>query len=228
MMVRLIAAVVLVGIMMFVARRATVVPTRGQSVVEIIIDYIRQNVIVGVLGEKEGKKYEKMLLTMFFGIFAFNITGIIPGLNIASTGLIGISLVLAATTWIVYVTNGVKRHGAAGYVKHSLFPPGVPVALKPLIAVIDFLQVLIIRPATLALRLTINMIVGHLLLVLTYSATNYFWVQAPSNFNLAYGVLTFIGILFITGLEIFVATLQAFIFAILSAVYINMAISEDH
>lgn len=227
-MVRLIAAVVLVGIMMFVARRATVVPTRGQSVVEIIIDYIRQNVVIGVLGEKEGKKYEKMLLTMFFGIFAFNITGIIPGLNIASTGLIGISLVLAMVTWVVYITNGIAKHGAGGYVKHSLFPPGVPGALKPLIALIDLLQVLIIRPATLALRLTINMIVGHLLLVLTYSATNYFWVQAPSGFNLLYGVLTFIGILFITCLEIFVATLQAFIFAILSAVYINMAISEEH
>jgi len=228
MMVRLIAAVVLVGIMMFVARRATVVPTRGQSVVEIVIDYLRQNVVYSVLGAVEGKKYEKMLLTMFFGIFAFNITGIIPGLNIASTGLIGVSLVLAATTWIVYITNGVRSHGVGGYVKHSLFPPGVPALLKPLIAVIDFLQVLVIRPLTLALRLTINMIVGHLLLVLCYSATNYFWVQAPSGFNLAYGVLTFVGILFITCLEIFVALLQAFIFAILSAVYINMAISEDH
>jgi len=227
-MVRLIAAVLLVGIMLFVARRATVVPTRGQSVVEIIIDYLRQNAIYGVLGEVQGKKYEKMLLTMFFGIFAFNITGVIPGLNIASTGLIGVSLILACVTWIVYVTNGVRTHGGFGYVKHSLFPPGVPMALKPLIAVIDFLQVLIIRPATLALRLTINMIVGHLLLVLTYSATNYFWVQAPSGFNLAYGALTFVGILFITCLEVFVATLQAFIFAILSAVYINMAISEDH
>lgn len=228
MLVRMIAAVVLVGIMVFVARRATVVPTRGQSVVEVIIDYLRQNVVYSVLGEVEGKKYEKMLLTMFFGIFAFNITGVVPGLNIASTGLIGISLVLAATTWVVYITNGVKRHGVGGYVKHSLFPPGVPGALKPLIAAIDFLQVLIIRPATLALRLTINMIVGHLLLVLTYSATHYFWVQAPSNFNLLYGVFTFLGILFITCLEMFVALLQAFIFAILSAVYINMAISEDH
>jgi F-type H+-transporting ATPase subunit a len=228
MLVRMIAAVLLVGIMIFVARRATVVPTRGQSVVEIIIDYIRQNVVYSTLGEVEGKRYEKMLLTMFFGIFAFNITGVIPGLNIASTGLIGISMVLAATTWVVYVANGIRKHGAGGYVKHSLFPPGVPAALKPLIAIIDFLQVLIIRPATLALRLTINMIVGHLLLVLTYSATTYFWYQAPSGFNLAYGVLTFIGILFITLLEVFVATLQAFIFAILSAVYINMAISEDH
>ena len=82
MMVRLIAAVLLVGIMVFVARRATVVPTRGQSVVEVIIDYIRQNVVYGVLGEAQGKKYEKMLLTMFFGIFAFNITGIIPGLSL--------------------------------------------------------------------------------------------------------------------------------------------------
>jgi len=228
MMVRVIAAVLLVGIMAFVARRATVVPSRGQSVVEVIIDYIRENVVYGVLGKVEGKKYEKLLLTMFFGILAFNITGVIPGLNIASTGLIGISMVLAAVTWIVYVTGGIMKHGAGGYVKHSLFPPGVPVFLKPLIAVIDFLQALIIRPATLALRLTINMIVGHLLLVLTMSATNYFWVQAPSNFNIAYGVITFLGIIFITCLEVFVATLQAFIFAILSAVYINMAVSEDH
>ena len=228
MLVRLIAAVLISGIMIFVARRATVVPTRGQSVVEVIIDYLRQNVVYGVLGEKEGKKYEKLLLTFFFGILAFNITGVIPGLNIASTGLIGISLALAATTWIVYITNGVKAHGTGGYIKHSLFPPGVPGPLKPLIALIDFLQVLIIRPATLALRLTINMIVGHLLLVLTYSATQYFWVQAPSNFNLLYGLFTFLGILFITCLEMFVALLQAFIFSILSAVYINMAISEDH
>jgi len=228
MMVRLIAAVLLVGIMVFVARRATVVPSRGQSVVEIIIDYIRQNVVYGVLGEHEGKKYEKMLLTMFFGIFAFNITGIIPGLNIASTGLIGLPLTLAIIVWVVYITSGIKRHGGFGYVKHSLFPPGVPGALKPLVAIIDGLQVLILRPATLALRLTINMIVGHLLLVLCYSATTYFWVQAASNFNLVWGVVTFLGIIFMTVLEVFVATLQAFIFVMLSAVYINMAISEDH
>ena len=85
-----------------------------------------------------------------------------------------------------------------------------------------------IRPATLALRLTINMIVGHLLLVLCYSATTYFWVQAASNFNIVWGVVTFLGIIFMTLLEVFVATLQAFIFVMLSAVYINMAISEDH
>jgi F-type H+-transporting ATPase subunit a len=227
-LVRIIATVVLVGIMMLVAKRASVVPTRGQSIVEIIIDYLRQNVVYGVLGEEVGKKYEKMLYTMFFAILAFNITGVIPGLNIASTGLIGVSIVLASVTWIVYVTSGIKSHGFGGYVKHSLFPPGVPGPLKPLIAVLDLLQVLIIRPATLALRLTINMIVGHLLLVLTYSATNYFWVQAPSGFNLLYGVITFVGIIFITFLEIFVAMLQAFIFSILSAVYINMAVSEDH
>jgi len=227
-LVRIIATVVLVGIMMLVAKRATVVPTRGQSIVEVIIDYLRQNVVIGVLGEVEGRKYEKMLYTMFFAILAFNITGVIPGLNIASTGLIGLGIVLASVTWIVYVTSGVKAHGFGGYVKHSLFPPSVPGPLKPLIAILDFLQVILIRPATLALRLAINMIVGHLLLVLTYSATNYFWVQAPSGFNLLYGVITFVGILFITLLEVFVSMLQAFIFTILSAVYINMAVAEDH
>jgi F-type H+-transporting ATPase subunit a len=228
MMVRVIAAVVLVVIMAIVAYRAKVVPSRGQSVVEVVIDYLRQNVVYGTLGEHEGKKYEKLLITTFFAIFAFNITGIIPGLNIASTGLIGLPLVLAIIVWVVYITAGIKRHGGGGYVKHSLFPPGVPIALKPLIAVIDALQVVLIRPATLALRLTINMIVGHLLLVLCYSATTYFWIQVPSNFNIAYGVITFLGIIFMTLLEAFVAVLQAFIFVMLSAVYINMSVSEDH
>ena len=228
MLVRVIAALVLVAVMVIVARRAKVVPSRAQSVVEVVIDYVRANVVYGNLGEIEGKKYEKMLLTMFFGIFAFNITGIIPGLNIASTGLIGLPLTLGIIVWVVYITAGIKRHGGFGYVKHSLFPPGVPALMKPLIAVIDALQVLILRPATLALRLTINMVVGHLLLVLCYSATQYFWVDAASNFNIVWGVVTFLGIIFMTCLEIFVSLLQAFIFVMLSAVYINMAVSEDH
>lgn len=228
LLVRVIATLLLVGIMMFVAKRATVVPTRGQSVVEMLFEFLRSNVIFSVLGEREGKKYDKLLITVFFAIFAFNITGIIPGLNIASTGLIGVTVLLAIVTWVVYLVGGVRKHGAGGYVVHSLFPPGVPLMLKPLIAAIDFLQALVIRPATLALRLSINMLVGHLLLVLTYSATQYFWVDTPSNFNIAYGVLTFVGMIFITFLEVFVAALQAFIFIMLSAVYINMATSEDH
>ncbi len=228
LLVRLVATVLLISIFLLVARRATVVPTRGQSVVEILFDGIRSTVVYGVLGEKEGKRFERLLLTIFLTIFAFNITGVIPGLNIASTGLIGLPLLLALVVWVVYLTAGVKRHGPLGYVKHSLFPPGVPGWLKPLIAIIDALQVTVIRPATLALRLAINMIVGHLLLVLTFAATQYFWVEAASNWNIAYGVLTFFGILFITCLEIFVAALQAYIFIMLSAVYINMAVAEDH
>lgn len=228
LLVRVIAAVVLVAIVAVIASRARVVPSRAQSVFELVIGYVRENVVVGTLGEHNGKKYEKLLLTMFFAIFAFNITGVLPGLNIASTGLIGLPIILAIIVWVVYLTSGLRKHGAFGYVKHSLFPPGVPIALKPLIAAIDALQVVVLRPATLALRLTINMIVGHLLLVLCYSATTYFWMQAPSNFNIAYGVITFLGILFMTVLEAFIAMLQAFIFVMLSAVYINMAVSEDH
>lgn len=228
LLVRVIAALVLVSIFVIVARRARVIPTRGQSVVEMLLDALRSTVIYNVMGEKEGKKFEKLLLTLFLGIFAFNITGVIPGLNVASTGLIGLPLLLAIIVWVTYLTAGVRRHGTLGYVKHSLFPPGVPIVLKPLIAAIDALQVTVLRPATLALRLTINMVVGHLLLVLTYSATQYFWVQAASGLNYAYGLLTFLGMIFITCLEIFVAGLQAYIFIMLSAVYINMAVADEH
>ncbi|WNM25981.1 F0F1 ATP synthase subunit A [Demequina capsici] len=228
LLVRVIATIGLLAIMGFVAKRATVVPSRGQSIVELILGYLRENVVYGVLGEEVGKRYDKLLITIFFAIFAFNITGTIPGLNIASTGLIGVTLVLAVLIWVVYLTSGIIKHGFVGYWKYSLFPSGAALAVKPLIALVDLAQIVLIRPATLALRLTINMIVGHLLLALTYSATQYFWVDAASNFNIAYGFITFFGIFFMTALEVFVAVLQAFIFVMLSAVYINMAVSEDH
>ncbi len=228
MMVRVIAAGVLVLILVLVAKRATIVPTKGQSIVEVIFDFIRNQVVYPVLGQVKGRKYEAMLIMLFMSIFAFNITGVVPGLNIASTALIAMPLLLAVTVWIVYIHAGVQKHGVVKYTKYSLFPAGVPIALKPIIAIIDLLQVLLIRPASLTIRLMINMVAGHLLLVLCFAATDYFWVQANDGFNYAYGALTFAGGIFMTLLEIFVALLQAFIFTMLSAVYINMALAEEH
>ena len=226
--VRMVITAVLVGMFVLIGMRAKVIPGRGQALFELILDFLRVNVVEAVLGKQEGRRHEALIFFLFFTIFAFNVTGIIPGLNIASTGLIALPLLLATLTFVWYLVAGIRQHGVGRYHSLSLFPPSVPKPLLVLMTPIDALQVFLIRPASLTVRLAINMLVGHLLLVLTYSATQYFWVQAADGVNLLFGLLTFIGILFMTVLELFVAGLQAFIFAMLTAVYINMATAEDH
>ncbi len=225
-MVRIIAAVVLITLFMMAAKRAKLVPGRGQNIAEIALDFVRVNIAEEILGHN-ARKYVPMLTTMFFAILAFNITGVIPLLNIASTSLVAMPVVLALWTYVVYLTSGVKKFGFVKYLKNSLFPPGVPWFLYFLITPIEILQVFLFRPLTLALRLTANMIAGHLLLVLCFSATNFFIFEASGALKGMAAVSLAAGLGF-TLFEILVAALQAYVFTLLTAVYISLAIEEEH
>src|SRR5690554_3938123 len=127
----------------------------------------------------------------------------------------------------MYLGAGVKQHGFGGFLKVSLFPPGVPPFLYVLLTPVEFLTVFILRPATLALRLMANMVAGHLMLVLCFGATHYFFFEAVPAMK-AFSALTLVGGLAITLFEVFVAALQAYIFVVLAAVYINLSVSEEH
>lgn len=223
---RVIAAAVLIILFMVAAKRAKLVPGRGQNVAEMALDFVRVNIAEEILGHS-ARKYLPMLTTMFFAILVFNITGVIPLLNIASTSLVAMPVVLALWTYVVYLASGVKKFGVGKYLKNSLFPPGVPWFLYFLITPIEILQVFVFRPFTLALRLTANMIAGHLLLVLCFSATHFFLVEAAGGLKAMSAVSLAAGLGF-TLFEILVAGLQAYVFTLLSAVYINMAIEEEH
>lgn len=225
-LVRIVAAVVLVTFFVLAARRAKLVPGRTQSVAEILLDFVRVNIAQEILGHN-ARRFLPMLTTIFFIVLAFNITGVIPFLNIASTSLIGMPLVLAGWVYVMYLGSGIKKFGVGGYLKNNLFPPGLPKVLYALVTPIEALQVFIFRPATLALRLTANMIAGHLILVLCFVATNYFFFQAAGAIK-AVGVLSLTAGVAFTLFEILVAALQAYIFTLLSAVYLNMAVEEEH
>lgn len=226
-LVRVIAAVGLVAILMFFASRAKLVPGRGQSIIEIFMDFVRINIAEEVLGKEYGRRYTPMLTTIFFAIVAFNITGVIPFLNIAGSSLIGLPIVLALWVYVMYISSGIKAQGVGGFLKSSLFPPGVPKVLYLLLAPIEFLQVFILRPATLAIRLMANMVAGHLMLVLTFSATHFFFFEATGATKV-FGALTLFGGLAFTLFEILVALLQAYVFAILTAVYVNLSVEAEH
>ncbi|MBU4213038.1 MAG: F0F1 ATP synthase subunit A [Actinobacteria bacterium] len=227
MLVRVIAAVALVVFMVVVARRATLVPGRAQAAVEWLMDFVRKNVAEEVLGVERARQFTPLLTTLFFSILTFNITGVVIFMNIAGTSRIGLPVLFALVAYVTYLAAGIQAKGVGGFLKSSLFPPGVPWFMYVLLTPIEILQVFILRPATLAIRLMANMVAGHLMLVLCFSATQFFLLSAGPALK-AFGIVTFGAGIALTGFEIFVAALQAYIFVILTAVYIDLSVSEEH
>lgn len=229
LLIRLLAVAAVVLILWLGTRSLKVIPTRGQVAMEFVIDFVRKGVAIDTLGEKEGKRFMPILMTIFFLTLALNLTATIPGLQIASTGLIGQAIILAIITYVTFIYAGIRKHGMR-FFKNALVLPGVPTVIVPIIVVLEFLSTFIVRPITLTLRLTMNMVAGHVLLVLCFLATNFFFVNLLANGSLfgLIGIGTFaFGVAFVV-LEIFVGVLQAFVFTILTAIYIQMALADEH
>lgn len=207
-------------------KNGTLVPSRFQLMGEISLNFVRKSIAHEQLGEKDGERFLPLLSTMFFLVLGMNITGVIPGLNIAGTSVIGLPLVLAAAAYVTFIYAGVRKHGGHFFTA-ALFPAGVPKAFYVLVTPIEFLSTFILRPVTLALRLMMNMIAGHLLLVLCFSATQFFFFNADGIFKL-FGAGTFLFGFAFTVFEILVAFLQAYVFTLLTTVYIQLALADEH
>ena len=227
-LIRFFVVAVLLLLFWLGTRRMKVIPGRGQSVLEFGYTFVKDQIVYGALGEKDGKRYLPLLMTMFFFIVGMNITGIIPGINLAGSSVFGLPLVLALVSYVAFMYAGIKKHPGS-FFKNALFPPGAPFLIYFILTPIELLQTFIIRPLSLALRLVMNMIVGHLLLVLCFSATQFFLFssQIDPGFKL-FGVVTFAFGGAFTLFELLVAVLQAYIFTLLAAVYIQLAVAEEH
>ncbi|MBB4072132.1 ATP synthase F0 subunit A [Leucobacter sp. OH2974_COT-288] len=226
MLIRILMTVLVVVVFWLGTRNLRLVPSRGQSIIEMGLDFVRVNIAEEMLGKKDGKRFLPLLTTMFFLIFAFNITGIIPFLNIGGSSVIGFPLVMAVVAYIAFIYAGVKKN-PAGFFRNALFPPGVPVWLYPIVTPIEFLSTFVIRPITLTLRLLMNMVVGHLLLVLLFAATHFFILEGAGLMK-GLGVGTLLFALVFTLFEMMVAVLQAYVFTVLTTVYIQLALADEH
>jgi len=229
MLIRLLVVFALVLILWLGTRRLQLVPSRGQAALEYVLGFVRNSIVNDTLGEKDGKRFMPILMSMFFLIIGMNITGIIPGLQIAGTAVIGLPLILAVIAYVMFVYAGFKKFSWR-YLKNSLVIPGVPWPLHIMLIPLEFLSTFILRPITLALRLLMNMVAGHMLLVLCFTATQFFFFTVLANGQLIglLGIGTFaFGIAF-TVLELFVAVLQAYVFTILTAIYIQMSLADGH
>ncbi len=226
MLVRFVAVAALLLVFWLGTRSMRIVPGRFQSIVEMGLDFIRVNVADDLLGKKDGKRFLPILTSIFFMVLFMNITGIIPGLNIAGTSVIGVPLVLAIVSYVTFIYAGIKQ-SPKNFFKNSLFPSGVPWPVYIIVTPIELISTFVIRPVTLTLRLMMNMIVGHLLLVLFFAATQFFIFNLGGWYTLlGVGTLAF-GFVF-TLFEILVAVLQAYVFTLLTAVYIQLAVAEEH
>jgi F-type H+-transporting ATPase subunit a len=225
-LVQLVAVVAIVLFLVLGTRRMRIVPGRFQSVVEMALGFVRTNIAHDLLGRKDGDRFLPILATIFFMTLFMNITGIIPFLNIAGTSIIAIPLVLALISYVTFIYAGMKK-APLGFWKNSLFPAGVPWPVYIIVAPLEFISTFIIRPITLTLRLLMNMVVGHMILVLCFAATQFFFFTAGGGWAaLGVGTLAFGGAF--TIFEILVAVLQSYVFTVLTAIYIQLAVAEEH
>jgi F-type H+-transporting ATPase subunit a len=219
-MIGMIAPVILFW---FAKRKAELVPRGTQNLAETSIDFVEQQIVMPAIGP-DGMRYMPMLISMFFFIFIGNLFEIIPTAHMPANARMANPLLLAVTAWVMFIGVGLKHHGL-GYLKEALFPPGVPKALYLLVTPIEFLSTFIIRPFSLAVRLFANMLAGHILLV-TFSVLTI--TLMVGSIMLVVGTLSFAMLVAFTGFEFMVAFLQAFIFSLLTAVYIGGALHPAH
>ena len=227
-LIRIIATVVLLTVMVVTACRAKVVPGRWQAAVEWVLDFVRDNIIYQVMGEIRGRRYIPMITTIFLTVFVFNICGVIPGMNIAATATVTMPLVFALWVFCQYWIAGVREKGIGAFLKEELLPPGVPWPIYIILTPIQLPELLVIRPLSLTIRLFANMIAGHLLLATCLAFAQFYIIESADKLaGVPVGGLWFIGGFVFTLFEMFVAALQAYVFAILATVYINQSYPEE-
>jgi F-type H+-transporting ATPase subunit a len=220
-----IATVVIGGLLALAVRRPAIVPGRMQWLAESGYSLIRDGIARDVIGPK-GLPFAPFLASLFFFILANNMMSIIPFAQISPNARFALPLVLAVICWVIYNYVGIREQGVGKYFKDAAVPPGVPAAALVLVTPIELLQVFIIRPFTLAVRLFANMFAGHmLLLVFSLGATYLFFV---GNFSVVFAPLSFLMALVMTFFELLVIVLQAYVFTVLMATYLNGSIEAAH
>ena len=195
-----------------------------QNTAESGVGFVRNQIIMQTMGS-DGLRYLPYLTALFFFIFFSNITEIIPGVQFPANARFGMPLTLALLTWVIYNIVGVVKQGPIHYLKNSVIPPGVPKLILPLVMIIELVSTFIVRPFSLMVRLFANMLAGHLILVTFAALSAALFALKPTVVIMPFSFALLVAM---TGFEILVSFLQAFIFTILTAVYIDSSMHPSH
>jgi len=227
MVLTFLAAFIVVALLFFGLRKRSMVPSKFEVMIESLLDFVRNGIGKDVIGP-EGYKYVPYLTAMFLFLLVGNLFEVTPFINFPITSRMAIPAFLAVVTYVIFVFVGFKKNGFH-YLFDTVWPKHVPVGLRWLVGIIELVSIFLLRPFTLAVRLFANMAAGHLMLTLLLASGVVFLAAFPDVgakavigipwFALGIGIYLF---------EIVVAVLQAYIFTLLSAVYIESSINFEH
>ena len=209
----------------FSSRRALVVPTKLQFAGETVYNFVRNDIGKDVIGH-DFQKFVPFLFTIFTFVLTNNLFGIIPIIQFPTMPHIGFPVAITLFVYFVFHSVAIKKHGFFKYLKDMMFMPGIPKVMYVILAPLEFATYFFIRPLTLAMRLFGNMFAGHLLLILFTLGGEY---MLHGNFLMKFmSIFSFGFSIGFTFFEFFVQCLQAYIFTLLSALYIAGALADEH
>ena len=219
-----LAAAIVLTLFLLAFARPRLVPRGLQNAMEAVVDFVRNQIALEVIGPA-GLPWVPFLTTLFFFVFVGNVFEIIPAIQFPVNSRMAVPAFHAALVWVLFNAVGIKEQGFFRYFRNMLFPPGVPPALYILVTPIELVSTLVVRPLTLSVRLFANMMAGHIILTIFFLGTAY--LLQPSITAL-FAAASFGLSVFLVAFELLVSVLQAYIFTILTAVYIAGAVHPEH
>ena len=217
-------AIILTMMIFVLGNKKQLVPTGAQNLAETSVGFIEDEIVMPTMGA-DGLKYAPFLASIFFFVLFTNIFEVVPVIQMPASARIALPMLLALTVWFVFIIVGVIKQGPIGYFKNALFPPGVPPALYILVTPIEFVSTFLVRPFSLMVRLFANLLAGHILLV-TFAVLSSGLVIG--KWYAVFLPLPVFAVIFFTAFEVLVSFLQAYVFALLTGVYIGSSLHADH
>ena len=225
MVLLVLGTLLIVGFFIGSSRRAAVVPGKFQFLGESIYGFVRNGIAIEVLG-KAGRKWAGFLTTLFAFVLVMNLWELIPIAQLPVTSHFAVPVVLALMIWLIYNVVGIKKHGLFGYLKLQTFIAGIPWYMHILLIPIEFLSNIILRPFTLSVRLFANMFAGHMLIAV--AAAGFLFQIESGGINYALAVLPGLASIVLVFFELMVSALQAYVFTLLAAIYLEGSLADSH
>jgi F-type H+-transporting ATPase subunit a len=223
MLLACICAVIVIVFFWSAFSKPKLVPKGPQNVAELGISFVRDEILRPMMGKK-GDGFLPFLVALFFFIWIMNIMEIIPAAQFPAMSEIAFPASLMLMVYGTYTFIGIREQGLGGYFR-NMIPRGVPFGVLLILAPVEILQYILIRPFTLAVRLFANMFAGHILLLVFTLAT---WYLLSSGIGLVWSAASFLLTIVLTAFELLIQGLQAYIFTILTAQYIGGALEPEH
>jgi F-type H+-transporting ATPase subunit a len=223
MLLAIICAALVIVFFWAAFARPQLVPRGIQNLAEVGILFVRDQILRPMMG-KRGDGYLPFLVSLFFFIWFMNLMEIIPVAQLPVTSFFMFPVSLMLLVYLTYNFVSIKNLGLGGYFK-SMIPSGVPAPILVILAPVEILQYIIVRPFTLAIRLFGNMFAGHILVAVFTIAS---WYLFSASIGLLFSAASFVMTVVLTGFELLIQALQAYIFTILTAQYIGGAYEAAH